>query len=153
MIKLILKNKLLIILLITVVILFCLRLFIKPKQSQPVESSPPILEKDNNYPSITASPSFLPSLFPSPSVSLPSPKRMTETEASEEDFKQTLILYPLILFLPIENDHYSLTYSAPLTLKATVKNINLSKEEIEKEIKTWISSKNVNPSTHKIEFK
>lgn len=75
---------------------------------------------------------------------------LLESEAVQEETNKVLNLYPLIEFLPIDNDQYHLTYSGPLTLGVDIK--NAKQEEVEKEIRNWIISKNVDPKTHKIIF-
>lgn len=77
-------------------------------------------------------------------------RKALETEIAEEETKETLELYPLINYLPLDNNKYHLTYSAPLVLKVTIK--SGSQEEIRKEVVNWITSKGVNPITHQIIF-
>jgi len=59
--------------------------------------------------------------------------------------------FPLVEFLPYETENYYLDYVAPLHLRATIKKATAS-AQIKQEILNWISSKGIDPQTHKIDF-
>jgi len=59
--------------------------------------------------------------------------------------------FPLVEFLPYETENFYLDYVAPLHLRATIKKAAVS-AQIKQEILNWISSKGVDPQTHKIDF-
>ena len=102
-------------------------------------------------------------IFPSPSPSVQKPSlkpktvpsttpfsKLKETEMAGQETQETLKLYPLIEYLPIDNQNYHLTYSAPFELKATIK--QGSQEQIREQIIAWIISKNIDPSSQQIIF-
>jgi len=74
----------------------------------------------------------------------------TETEVIQEETNFTFSKYPLIDFLPIDNPRYHLTYVDSLVFKVTIK--QGSQEQIRQEIVDWISSKGIDPDTHRIIF-
>lgn len=57
--------------------------------------------------------------------------------------------YPLSLKTPYETSSYSLVYSLPLTLEITLKNSNLTEDEVVEEVKSWVTKNGGNASTHK----
>lgn len=79
-----------------------------------------------------------------------STREFTETEEIEVEIEETKRMYPLIDYLPLETDSYHLTYIKPMTLQVTLKIED--KKKVEKEIKEWIKSKGIDPSTHQITF-
>lgn len=151
------KQKIFIFLFLTTFILLILKIcFQKKEPTVEHEKKPSLLEKEvditkEKVPFVSKEKKEekkqkeeLETLSPSPA------KRPTETEGTEEDTRQTLKLYPLIEYLPINNERYHLTYTDPFELTATIK--QGGQEEIKKEIINWIISKNIDPSTHKIIF-
>lgn len=82
---------------------------------------------------------------PVPIVS-PSPQVISPVEMAEEQTLETQKLYPLIEYLPIDNNRYHLTYSDAFELKITIK--QGLEEEIKQEILDWITSKNIDPASH-----
>ncbi len=80
-----------------------------------------------------------------------STRELSESEVIEIEIGETQEMYPLINYLPLETDFYHLTYIEPAVLQVTLKTGD--KEEIEEEIKEWIESKGIDPSTHQIVFK
>ena len=152
------KQKIFIFLTLAVLVLFILKIYFqKKKPLVKYEKKPPSLEKE-----IDTTGEAEPFVSEKKKeekkqkeelkhISSPFPaKRPTETEGTEEDTRQTLKLYPLIEYLPINNERYYLTYTKPFELTVTIKQGN--EREIKKEIIDWIVSKNIDPKNHKIIF-
>lgn len=89
---------------------------------------------------------LLPSPSPSPSPSL----EKGSPQAREEIIKEIIQEYPLIRYLPYENDLFSLTYIAPLTLEVTPKIKN--QEKVREAVFSWIKEKGIDPKTHQIRW-
>jgi len=157
------KQKLIVLLCIILLILITLRLILN-KAGLPKEKKEPFpeLEKETIIPETAP----LASQEPKPEKQdnaltelttdelvqkIKTDKTLSETEVMDLETEYTLRLYPLINYLPIENERYYLTYKDSLVLQVTLK--KGKQEEIKKEIVDWIKSKNVDPATHKIIFK
>jgi len=67
-----------------------------------------------------------------------------------QEKKDTAENYPLLQYIPYETAAFSVSYSGPLALKVKIRQGN--QKEIEKEVKDWLKSKGIEPSTHQIEF-
>jgi hypothetical protein len=111
-----------------------------------------VLFSQNNLPGKAG-----PSPNPLPSTSaleklLVSPSPFVEQKKYfDQQIDETKRLYPLIDWLPIDNERYHLTYANPGVLEITIK--SGTQEEIKKEVVDWIRSKGVDPSTQQIVFK
>jgi len=57
--------------------------------------------------------------------------------------------YPLGQKLPLDNSQYRVVYSAPMTLEITIKNPNLTSQEIIDEVKVWVTQNGGDTSAHK----
>ncbi len=57
--------------------------------------------------------------------------------------------YPLATKLPYESPVFTIRYSSPLTLEITVKNPNLTTQEIIDEVKVWVTQNGGDTSAHK----
>ena len=137
------KYKIFVFLLLILAILIALKFSIKtPEQlRKPKEETSPLEKEEELIP---------PEKEPFVSLS-PSSKELSESELGEEEVRESLEFYPLINYLPIDNERYHLTYTNPFELTVNLKQGN--KGEIKKEIINWISSKDIDPSTHQIIFK
>jgi hypothetical protein len=80
-----------------------------------------------------------------------STRKLSESEVIEIEVEETQRMYPLANYLPLKTDSYRLTYIKPMVLQVTLK--TGSEMEVEEEIKEWIKSKGIDPSTHQIVFK
>lgn len=89
-----------------------------------------------------------PTVLPSPSSS-PLDRGDSGVLEKQQETKQNL--FPLIDFLPYQTKDFEITYSGPLTLEATLFNKNT--EVVKQQILLWIKSKEVDPSSHLINFK
>lgn len=58
--------------------------------------------------------------------------------------------FPLVEFVPFENENFKIDYRAALTLGVVIK--KGGKQDVEKQVLSWIKSKGVDPATHKIEY-
>ena len=157
------KQKLIAFLCLILLILIVLKLFLS-KAGLPEEKKETLspLEKEKTIPEtipfVSKEPEFKKQEETPTEVStedllqkLNTDKTLSETEVMELETEYTLRFYPLINYLPIENEKYQLTYSDPFVLQVTLKKGR--QEEVEKEIIDWMVSKNIDPSTHKIIFK
>lgn len=61
--------------------------------------------------------------------------------------------YPLGQKLPLNTSQYRVVYSSPLTLEITIKNPNLTSQEVIDEIKSWVTKNGADASTHKYVIK
>lgn len=57
--------------------------------------------------------------------------------------------YPLAIKTPYEQSGFSVVYSAPLTLEITLKNPNLTSQEVIDEVKAWVKSNGGDVGAHK----
>lgn len=101
---------------------------------------PDNLQKITPVPQATTIPINTPTLIP---------------EKGDPDFYQQMRSeiennYPLFDFVPYETENYRVNYTDDLTLKVTLKK---DTPEIRQEVLDWISSKGINPKTHKIVWK
>jgi hypothetical protein len=165
-IELLKKHKIFIILVSILLLLIFLNLFLNPEADELPEPKPSPFERQKEYTppspemslkpevsdSITYSPTPIPTEAVEPIIS-PSPLGDDFSE-SEQDIKlieETQQLYPLIDYLPIDNELYYLAYSAPYELVVLLRSGD--KNAVENEITDWIESKGVDPETHTIIFK
>ena len=58
--------------------------------------------------------------------------------------------FPLIDYLPYQNDEFTLDYLGPLKLEVHLK---IASESAQAAVRDWIRSKGVDPATHEIIFK
>ena len=56
--------------------------------------------------------------------------------------------YPLAQFTPYENPYFRVVYSAPLALEITLKNTTLTPDQAITQIKSWVQSHGLDPSSH-----
>lgn len=56
--------------------------------------------------------------------------------------------YPLSSKTPYTTSNYRVIYSAPLTLEITLKNATLSSAQAVAEVKSWVESQGLDPSSH-----
>ena len=91
-------------------------------------------------------------VLPSPT---PIPTLLPQSGIGDPNFRQSLqptieASYPLFSFIPFKTDSWSIDYLGPLKLKVI---LTKDTKEIRQEVLDWISSKGVDPATHKIEWK
>ena len=97
-------------------------------------------------------------ISPTPTEFIPSPIIPTTPfleEKGDPDFNKEVgrdltNYYPLSAYLPYKTNNFSLGYTNSLTLIAVLKK---DTPEIRQEVLDWISSKKIDPSTHKIIWK
>lgn len=77
------------------------------------------------------------------------------TTASQSDLKLLKNIqievekdYPLAKLTPHDTSLYKVVYSAPLTLEITIKNPNLTSQEIIDEVKSWVTQNGGNVADH-----
>lgn len=57
--------------------------------------------------------------------------------------------YPLIAKTPYSTPEYRVVYSAPMTLKITIKNPNIASQKVIEEIRAWVTQNGSDASAHK----
>lgn len=87
-------------------------------------------------------------LFISPTPTLQSTGRGDSPAELLQSLKEK---FPLVAFLPYENENFSIDYAAPLSLKVEIK-IATQAAQIKREVLDWISSRGVDPATHQIKY-
>lgn len=107
----------------------------------PEEISPP-------QPSPSPTPMLTPSASPLPLPTASSPAGRGDPNLLETILKDVEKKFPLNYSVPYEDENFSIDYVAPLKLKAVLKTPQASQSAV----LNWIRSKNVDPSTHQIEF-
>jgi hypothetical protein len=73
-----------------------------------------------------------------------------DPEAVEKIAKSVLERYPLVKYVPFENDNFALDYSAPLILSVKIKSGD--KTDIKWQVYEWLKEKGVDPDSHQIEW-
>lgn len=78
------------------------------------------------------------------------------TEETQKDFEliknvkeEIAKNYPLATLMPYETPRFRVVYSGPLTLEITIKNPNLTSEEVIDEVKAWVTRNGANAEEHK----
>lgn len=94
--------------------------------------------------------------FPTPVPTqfiLPSPiiPQEGKGESPTDLFRSLKEKFPLVAFLPYENENFSIDYAAPMSLKVEIK-IATQTAQIKREVLDWISSRGVDPATHQIKW-
>jgi len=80
-------------------------------------------------------------------------KQQSDPRVTQEIQKKVEEKYPLADTLPYKTQNYSVVYSDELALEIELFNQDLDKNSVIQEIKTWVSSKNIDPETHQYVFK
>ncbi len=93
--------------------------------------------------------------FTTKQVSLPPPEISIAPGKGDPKFYQTIQKsidknYPLFKFIPYQGKGWSVDYLEPLTLEVI---LIRDTPQAKQEVLNWIISKNVDPATHKIEWK
>lgn len=93
--------------------------------------------------------------FTTKQVSFPPPEISIAPGKGDPKFYQTIQKsidknYPLFKFIPYQGKGWSVDYLKPLTLEAILVR---DTPQVRQEVLNWIISKNVDPATHKIEWK
>lgn len=133
------KHKLIIILGFVAIILGVLRTSFLSKEKLLPQTSP----------TPASTPTIKPTYKPLPSpIKTPLPVGRGDPELLKELLKETEQNFPLIDFLPYEDKNFSIDYIGPLKLKVLFKTPQASQSAVF----DWIRSKDVDPSTHQIEF-
>jgi hypothetical protein len=73
-----------------------------------------------------------------------------DPEAVEKIAKSVLERYPLIKYVPFENENFYLNYSAPLVLSVKIKSGD--KTDIKWQVYEWLKEKGVDPDSHEIKW-
>lgn len=73
-----------------------------------------------------------------------------DPEAVEKIAKSVLERYPLIKYVPFENENFYLNYSDPLVLSVKIKSGD--KTDIKWQVYEWLKEKGVDPDSHEIEW-
>lgn len=84
---------------------------------------------------------------------LPSPAAPQEGkgESPADLFRSLKEKFPLVAFLPYENEDFAIDYIAPLSLGVEIK-IATQAAQIKKGVLNWVSSHGVDPATHQIQW-
>lgn len=104
-------------------------------------------KKETNIPTIPPSPTSSPTPYPTVK---PTPEAIGTPNFYEKIRPEILKNYPLFDYLPYKTENYTVGYTSTLTLKIT---LIKDTPEIRQEVLDWISSKGVDPNTHKIIWK
>ena len=73
-----------------------------------------------------------------------------DPDAVEKIAKSVIERYPLVKYVPFENEYFSLNYSAPLVLSVKIKSGD--KTDIKWQVYEWLKDKGVDPDSHQIEW-
>jgi hypothetical protein len=66
--------------------------------------------------------------------------------------EQMAIDYPLSRATPYDTPQFSVVYSSPLTLEITLKNTNLTSQEVIDNVKAWVTGNGGDPEAHHYTF-
>ncbi len=144
LLKFIKKYRLIITLAVIAGVLLAVRMFLTAE------------EEPSQYPKPTPRPTSeipLPTEKPiSPTATPGQPTEPYGKGVTEEEFvQQTLNKYPLLPYLPYEQDEdIEIAYTQPLTIKVSKPGAITAEDK--KEVLIWIRDKDVNPDTHEIQW-
>jgi hypothetical protein len=100
-------------------------------------------QKQNSAP--PSAPTLTPAIIPTPTETPAEP-----TIDEEKLIRQILKDYPLAVYLPYEGNDFVINYTGPLSLEIT---INKAAGGSKEKVLQWFAEKEIDPKTHKIEWK